>query len=96
MIGLDPALGVHSSHHCQYIVIVCPVGAYYPEGLNPVKIYEEVVSYTHLDTRGARSARRPLRRLEGSAAVDLRLQDPDVGQIAVVLGIVQAIAHRCV
>ena len=41
VIGLDPTLGVHSSHHCQYIVIVCPVGAYYPEGLNPVKIYIE-------------------------------------------------------
>ena len=41
MIGLDAALGVHSSHHCQYIVIVCPVGAYYPEGINPVKIYVE-------------------------------------------------------
>ena len=41
MIGLDAALGVHSSHHCQYIVIVCPVGAYYPEGLDPVKIYVE-------------------------------------------------------
>ena len=41
VIGVEPALGVHSSHHCQYIVIVCPVGAYYPEGLNPVKIYIE-------------------------------------------------------
>ena len=41
MIGVDAALGVHSSHHCKYIVIVCPVGAYYPEGLNPVKIYVE-------------------------------------------------------
>ena len=41
MIGLDAALGVHSSHHVQFIVIVCPVGAYYPEGLNPVKIYIE-------------------------------------------------------
>ena len=39
MIGLDAALGVHSSKHVQYIVVVCPVGAYYPEGLNPVKIY---------------------------------------------------------
>ena len=47
MIGTDPALGVHSSHHVQYIVIVCPVGAYYPEGLAPVKIYV-AVSYTHL------------------------------------------------
>lgn len=41
VIGVDPALGVHSSHHCMYIVIVCPVGAYYPEGLAPVKIYVE-------------------------------------------------------
>lgn len=41
MIGLDAALGVHSSHHVQFIVVVCPVGAYYPEGLAPVKIYVE-------------------------------------------------------
>ena len=41
MIGLDPDLGVHSSRHVQFVVIVCPVGAYYPEGLNPVKIYIE-------------------------------------------------------
>lgn len=41
MIGLDAALGVHSSRHVQFIVVVCPVGAYYPEGLNPVKIYIE-------------------------------------------------------
>ncbi len=41
MIGLDAALGVHASHHVQYIVIVCPVGAYYPEGLAPVKIFVE-------------------------------------------------------
>ncbi len=41
MIGLDPALGVHASHHVQFIIVVCPVGAYYPEGLAPVKIYVE-------------------------------------------------------
>ena len=41
MIGLDPTLDVHPSHHVQFIIIVCPVGAYYPEGLNPVKIYIE-------------------------------------------------------
>ena len=41
MIGLDAALGVHASKHVQYVVIVCPVGAYYPEGLDPVKIYVE-------------------------------------------------------
>ena len=41
VIGVEPTLGVHASKKCQYIVIVCPVGAYYPEGLNPVKIYIE-------------------------------------------------------
>ena len=54
MIGLDAALGVHSSQHVQYIVVVCPVGAYYPEGLNPVKIYVEekdVKSYLESTTK---------------------------------------------
>ncbi len=41
MIGLDAQLGVHSSKHVQYVVVVCPVGAYYPEGLAPVKIFVE-------------------------------------------------------
>ena len=35
MIGRD------ASHHVQFIIVVCPVGAYYPEGLAPVKIYVE-------------------------------------------------------
>ncbi len=37
----DSALGVHASHHYLFVIILCPVGAYYPEGLNPVKIYVE-------------------------------------------------------
>lgn len=41
IIGVDPSLGVHSAHHYMFIIILSPVGAYYPEGLNPVKIYVE-------------------------------------------------------
>ncbi len=41
IIGVDPHVGVHPAHHLLFIVICCPVGAYYPEGLNPVKIYVE-------------------------------------------------------
>ncbi|MBQ3226214.1 MAG: branched-chain amino acid aminotransferase [Clostridia bacterium] len=41
IIATDNALGVHPSHTYQFIVIMSPVGAYYPEGLNPVKIYVE-------------------------------------------------------
>ncbi|MFI3253046.1 MAG: branched-chain amino acid aminotransferase [Eubacteriales bacterium] len=37
----DAALGVHASHHYLFAIILCPVGAYYPEGLNPVKIFVE-------------------------------------------------------
>ncbi len=41
IIGVDPHVGVHPAHHLIFMVICCPVGAYYPEGLNPVKIYVE-------------------------------------------------------
>lgn len=41
IIGIDPHVGVHPAQHLLFIVICSPVGAYYPEGLNPVKIYVE-------------------------------------------------------
>lgn len=41
IIGVDPHVGVHPAHHLIFMVICCPVGAYYPEGLDPVKIYVE-------------------------------------------------------
>lgn len=41
IIALDAHIGVRPAKHYQYIVIASPVGAYYPEGLNPVKIYVE-------------------------------------------------------
>ncbi|MDR1726429.1 MAG: branched-chain amino acid aminotransferase [Acidobacteriota bacterium] len=41
MIATEPHLGVRRSNTFQLIVIASPVGAYYPEGLDPVKIYIE-------------------------------------------------------
>ncbi len=41
IIATDNGLGVHASHSYLFAIITCPVGAYYPEGLNPVKIYVE-------------------------------------------------------
>ena len=41
IIAVDAQLGVHAAKHYLYIVIASPVGAYYAEGLNPVKIYVE-------------------------------------------------------
>lgn len=40
-IALDAHLGVHVAHTYLFCIITCPVGCYYPEGLNPVKIAVE-------------------------------------------------------
>ena len=39
VISMDPFLGVRASYTYRYFVILSPVGAYYPEGFNPVKIW---------------------------------------------------------
>ena len=41
VFATDPNLGVRPSHSYYFIVILSPVGAYYPEGIDPVKIYVE-------------------------------------------------------
>ncbi|MDR1002520.1 MAG: branched-chain amino acid aminotransferase [Oscillospiraceae bacterium] len=41
IFAADPFLGVHPAHKLYYMVILSPSGLYYPEGLNPVKIYVE-------------------------------------------------------
>jgi len=38
MYGNDPYLGVHAVKNATFVVICSPVGAYYAEGINPVKI----------------------------------------------------------
>ncbi len=39
IIAMDPFLGVRASHTYRFFIILCPVGAYYKEGFNPVKIW---------------------------------------------------------
>lgn len=41
IIATDPYLGVRPSLTYKFMIILSPVGAYYPEGINPVKIYVE-------------------------------------------------------
>ena len=41
IIATDPFLGVRPSDTYLFVIILSPVGAYYPEGLNPVKIWIE-------------------------------------------------------
>lgn len=39
IIATDPFLGVRASHTYRFFIILSPVGAYYKEGFNPVKIW---------------------------------------------------------
>lgn len=41
MFGCDEHLGVHTVHHSVFMIIASPVGSYYKEGINPVKIMIE-------------------------------------------------------
>jgi len=41
IFAVDPHVGVHPAKHLIFCIILSPVGAYYPEGLNPVKIFVE-------------------------------------------------------
>ncbi|MDW7771642.1 MAG: branched-chain amino acid aminotransferase [Desulfobulbaceae bacterium] len=41
MIATEPALGLRPSNEYIFFIIMSPVGAYYAEGFNPVRIYVE-------------------------------------------------------
>jgi branched-chain amino acid aminotransferase len=69
IIAVDPALGVHPAHHYLFMMILSPVGAYYPEGLNPVKIYVED-DYVRAVKGGIGFAKTP-----GNYAASIRAQE---------------------
>ncbi|MBE6650368.1 MAG: branched-chain amino acid aminotransferase [Ruminococcaceae bacterium] len=41
LFGNDETLGVHAVHNATFMIILSPVGSYYKEGINPVKIMIE-------------------------------------------------------
>lgn len=41
MYASQPGVGVHPADSYKFLIILSPVGAYYPEGVNPVKIWVE-------------------------------------------------------
>jgi len=47
MIATEPMIGIRASERFLFYIILCPVGAYYPEGFNPTRIY---VSDTYVRT----------------------------------------------
>ncbi len=68
IISTDPYLGVRASKTYKFIVILSPVGAYYPEGINPVKIYIES-NYVRAVKGGIGFAKTP-----GNYAASLKAQ----------------------
>ena len=41
LFGNDESLGVHTVHNALFVIIASPVGSYYAEGINPVRIMIE-------------------------------------------------------
>lgn len=68
IIATDPYLGVRPANTYMFIIILSPVGAYYPEGINPVKIYVES-SYVRAVKGGIGYAKTP-----GNYAASLKAQ----------------------
>ena len=74
IIAVDAHVGVHPANHLLFIIILSPVGAYYPEGINPVKIYVER-QYVRAVKGGMGFA-----KTGGNYAASLKAQDVAAGQ----------------
>lgn len=69
IIATDPFLGVRASNTYKFIIILSPSGAYYPSGINPVKIYVEN-DYVRAVKGGTGYAKTP-----GNYAASLKAQE---------------------
>lgn len=67
IIATDTFLGIRASDTYKFIVILSPVGSYYPEGINPVKIYVEY-NYSRV-AKGMGTAKSP-----GNYAASIKAQ----------------------
>lgn len=74
IIGTEDALGAHTSTSYKFIIIMSPSGAYYPGGLNPVKIYVET-NYVRAVIGGTGAA-----KTGGNYAASMKAQDEAAAQ----------------
>lgn len=74
VFATEPHVGVHASSSYIFCIITCPVGAYYPEGLNPVKIFVE-----SRDVRAVRGG-MGFAKTGGNYAATLRAGDAAIAQ----------------
>jgi len=68
IFATDPFLGVRPSNTYKFMIILSPVGAYYPQGINPVSIYVEP-EYTRAVKGGTGFA-----KVSGNYAASLKAQ----------------------
>ena len=71
IIATDPFLGVRASNTYRFFIILSPVGAYYPEGFNPIKIWV-TKDYVRAVRGGVGEAKTP-----GNYAASLRAGDEE-------------------
>ncbi len=69
VFAVDPHVGVHTASHYIFCIITCPVGSYYKEGINPVRIMIE-----HDDVRAVRGG-TGYAKCGGNYAASLRAGD---------------------
>lgn len=69
VFAVDPMLGVHPAKHLIFAIIMSPVGAYYADGLAPVKIYVEE-NYVRAVTGGT-----GFTKAAANYAISLKAQD---------------------
>ncbi len=74
IFAVDPFLGVHPAEHLIFAVILSPVGAYYANGLAPVKIYVEE-NYVRSTTGGTGYT-----KAAANYAISLKAQDESAKQ----------------
>ncbi|MEA4912364.1 MAG: branched-chain amino acid aminotransferase, partial [Oscillospiraceae bacterium] len=74
IFATDAQLGVHTAKNYLFIIILSPVGAYYKEGLNPVKIY--------IETKYVRAVRggMGMAKTGGNYAASLKAQEVANGE----------------
>lgn len=79
VFATEPHVGVHPSATYQFVIILSPVGAYYEEGLAPVKIYVEDV-YTRA-SKGGTGATKAAANYAQSLKAQMDAQEKGYSQV---------------
>ncbi|MGO0061312.1 branched-chain amino acid aminotransferase [Brevibacillus fluminis] len=79
IIATEPFLGVHASHNYMFMIILSPVGAYYAEGIQPVKI--NVESHYVRAVRGGMGSAKTAGNYAASLRAQVEAQESGYSQV---------------